>query len=820
MSAASKPPPTTGDATAAAAPSSASRSASPSAATAEGAATNAAAVETASVSTVKRAALAALRTAEVAPSKRLASTQDSSSQPRRPALSEQHQETPASCPPAASPGAASPVCVPLGARRENAGEASSAAEAQNANAFLPMGSPAPPRRIHQQLEGSLLGQPATPLASARRRLPAGAASCDSAAAEVCALEAVPLPFRKGFRRVAGAAGLLRLPQLSQLFGLLGDLRAPLPLLQIVGPAGSGKSFLSRLLMSECSVAHGYADAATAAAVDGSAGRHLLYLDLLRSLAVSLKEEAEACCAPLLLAQQQEQQSRGEAGAAGDAAASSEMQQHFAALKQQLKLLQQECSRAAKTGVTTPDGFVESLGRQLAASAAVLAAAASAGVAACGWEGADAAQHEARSRASRSAVLLVDGMQPLRQLMPELLQAFLRLPELLYGGATAASGGESGTRSCRGVCVILICRRPLAPEALDGLPPPPHVLFRAYDRDAASFVLQRSFQQLALPLLQVALESAPPNFPFSLRMQWCLPDPADQLAQGGAAAEAAVEEESGVWLVSAQSGKADVLAIWRKFCGDVCRCLYQHAASDFWQLRFLCRELWSQALQLLLRTHQLGSLDLLHEQLRSSCAAAAAEPFSRLLPDLVDCRVSSAAAASFWGGHLAAADSAARLLQLPRLARLLLVAAFLAAYTHRKDDKRHLEDAFGSGLMLRRRIKPRKAPEGAFVVLHGGVCVPKALPKTFSLMRWLCLAEMLQRQPLVLECPSLLQHVSCLLRLGGGVSGGGSDLLHPSAKLTLLADTETRQQQGAEATGSGPSHHFASPSYHTPLYASG
>ena len=94
-----------------------------------------------------------------------------------------------------------------------------------------------------------------------------------------------------------------------------------------------------------------------------------------------------------------------------------------------------------------------------------------------------------------------------------------------------------------------------------------------------------------------------------------------------------------------------------------------------------------------------------------------------------------------------------------------------------------------------------------MLLPNGGYLLQVLPRAFTVLRWFAAVELLQQQPLLLQCSSLLQQASSLLRLGlvgvwapplllqqkaaagGSSSGSSSDLLHPAAKLVLLADID-------------------------------
>ncbi|EPT28813.1 hypothetical protein TGME49_232970 [Toxoplasma gondii ME49] len=323
---------------------------------------------------------------------------------------------------------------------------------------------------------------------------------------------------------------------------------------------------------------------------------------------------------------------------------------------------------------------------------------------------------------------------------------------------------------------------------------------------------------------------------------------------------------GLWSAEEVDLLLDVEVLWSHFVTLFIQAFHQSLKSDFHEQRFLCREFWGQAMNLLLlqnrddagisaltaaatqqaalhsstapfsssasvRAASVSAASFLSRLLHPHFRAALRQPFSHFLPDLQNCQILEARHRTVWGASAQDRHTAARRLELPRLGKVLLVAAALAAYTPASRDKRHFNDCFGN---VFRVARPRHAPllqsplllaTGAKAeALHPGTpgsprkpgksvaekleqdFLPRALPKTFSLLRWLALAECLdtaagKRQASIgLMDAGTCQQVVALLRLGlvRPASGGGESRANGGFGLWGVLSTSS-QTWGSEWT---------------------
>ncbi|CBZ53494.1 conserved hypothetical protein [Neospora caninum Liverpool] len=289
---------------------------------------------------------------------------------------------------------------------------------------------------------------------------------------------------------------------------------------------------------------------------------------------------------------------------------------------------------------------------------------------------------------------------------------------------------------------------------------------------------------------------------------------------------------------------DVEVLWSHFVTLFIQAFHQSLKSDFHEQRFLCREFWGQAMNLLLqdpsdagisalaaaatqaaatqaaatasspfsfasvRAASVAAASFLARLLHPHFRAALRHPFSHFLPDLQNRQILDAKRTTVWGASVQDRHTAARRLELPRLGKVLLVAAALAAYTPASRDKRHFNDCFGN---VFRVARPRHAPLLQSPLLATGRTargspavslsprksagksvsekleqdfLPRALPKTFTLLRWLALAECLGSAPAAkgrqasigMMDAGTCQQIAALLRLGlvRIATGSGND----------------------------------------------
>ncbi|KEP63631.1 UNVERIFIED_CONTAM: hypothetical protein HHA_232970 [Hammondia hammondi] len=321
---------------------------------------------------------------------------------------------------------------------------------------------------------------------------------------------------------------------------------------------------------------------------------------------------------------------------------------------------------------------------------------------------------------------------------------------------------------------------------------------------------------------------------------------------------------GLWSAEEVDLLLDVEVLWSHFVTLFIQAFHQSLKSDFHEQRFLCREFWGQAMNLLLlqnrdeagisaltaaatqaalqsssvpfsssasvRAASVSAASFLSRLLHPHFRAALRQPFSHFLPDLQNCQILEARHRTVWGASAQDRHTAARRLELPRLGKVLLVAAALAAYTPASRDKRHFNDCFGNVFRVSR---PRHAPllqspllatGGKAEALQPGTpgsprkpgksvaekleqdFLPRALPKTFSLLRWLALAECLdtsaeKRQASIgLMDAGTCQQVVALLRLGlvRTASGGGESRANGGFGVWSVLNTSS-QTWGSEWT---------------------
>ncbi|PHJ24644.1 origin recognition complex subunit 5 [Cystoisospora suis] len=204
----------------------------------------------------------------------------------------------------------------------------------------------------------------------------------------------------------------------------------------------------------------------------------------------------------------------------------------------------------------------------------------------------------------------------------------------------------------------------------------------------------------------------------------------------------------------------------------------------------------------------AAISVLVKLLNPHFRVALRNPFTRFLPDLQDCQVLDRVHVTVWGAAALDRDTAARRIELPRLGKVLLVAACVAAYTPSSRDKRTFNDTFGNFFRV---MRPRRAPLLQSPLIAATArskrewnadtsdIFPRALPKTFTLTRWLALAECIGGEGLGLTRAGVNQQITTLLRLGAVRIASGSAVSAGGGYGALGVLRLTEQSRGVEWT---------------------
>ncbi|CXH96062.1 origin recognition complex subunit 5, putative [Plasmodium berghei] len=333
---------------------------------------------------------------------------------------------------------------------------------------------------------------------------------------------------------------------------------------------------------------------------------------------------------------------------------------------------------------------------------------------------------------RSVVFILDNIRYLVRTHPDLFYALTRIHEYIKGPYNDLSKANKTTR---GLCVILINRSPLPDEIFDGLPQPPTVWFDSYTSDMCKNILYRLYSTMCFESLLTYNDK-------DLKIYYTTNN--NQRNNG----KEFVIKKNNVVLEN------DVIYdIWCRYIDYIINVSYKDYKSDFHELLFICSHMWPLFIKPIID----GALEPIVENMNA-------------LQRNIDTHIR--VATYNHGSHFTfeLTDSVflnqtnlKNKIDLSFYSKILLLGAYLASRNSPLTDKRFFNATVkGGAFNLPKKRKTRNSNESILTLIG------QSIPKIFTFIRWLCLTDCLLvcffDEQLILNS-LICQQINSLIQLG-------------------------------------------------------
>ncbi|SCL97668.1 origin recognition complex subunit 5, putative [Plasmodium chabaudi chabaudi] len=333
---------------------------------------------------------------------------------------------------------------------------------------------------------------------------------------------------------------------------------------------------------------------------------------------------------------------------------------------------------------------------------------------------------------RSVVFILDNIRYLVRTHPDLFYALTRIHEYIKGPYNDLSKANKTTR---GLCVILINRSPLPDEIFDGLPQPPTVWFDSYTSDMCKNILYRLYSTMCFESLLTYNDK-------DLKIYYTTNN-----NQGSTGKEFVIKKNNVVL-------ENDVIYdIWCRYIDYIINVSYKDYKSDFHELLFICSHMWPLFIKPIID----GTLEPIVENMNA---------LQRNIDTHI--RVATYNHASHFTFELTDSvflnqTNLKNKIDLSFYSKILLLGAYLASRNSPLTDKRFFNATVkGGAFNLPKKRKTRNSNESILTLIG------QSIPKIFTFIRWLCLTDCLLvcffDEQLILNS-LICQQINSLIQLG-------------------------------------------------------
>ncbi|KEG00522.1 origin recognition complex subunit 5, putative [Plasmodium vinckei vinckei] len=333
---------------------------------------------------------------------------------------------------------------------------------------------------------------------------------------------------------------------------------------------------------------------------------------------------------------------------------------------------------------------------------------------------------------RSVVFILDNIRYLVRTHPDLFYALTRIHEYIKGPYNDLSKANKTTR---GLCVILINRSPLPDEIFDGLPQPPTVWFDSYTSDMCKNILYRLYSTMCFESLLTYNDK-------DLKIYYTTNN-----NQGNTGKEFIIKKNNVVL-------ENDVIYdIWCRYIDYIINVSYKDYKSDFHELLFICSHMWPLFIKPIIDgvlEPIVENMNALQRNIDTHIRVATYNHASHFTFELTD-------------SVFLNQTNLKNKIDLSFYSKILLLGAYLASRNSPLTDKRFFNATVkGGAFSLPKKRKTRNSNESILTLIG------QSIPKIFTFIRWLCITDCLLvcffDEQLILNS-LICQQINSLIQLG-------------------------------------------------------
>ncbi|KJP87356.1 hypothetical protein AK88_03036 [Plasmodium fragile] len=475
-------------------------------------------------------------------------------------------------------------------------------------------------------------------------------------------------------------GFEREVQLHRLVNLLGDLRDPIAVIQVLGLPGMGKTKVVKSFIKLKNVPFAYVNCLMALYQSGKSAKNVIYHTILKDLSTNLLHEFE-----------EYKKSNGFTNYSYDP--TKLVPNHVSNTDVFFNVLHKLLSFRPEDGRGGGDSSPGKKRRH--------------------GPGDNASEETSKGMTSpnqhlhkdnlydRSVVFILDNVRYLVRTHPDLFYALTRIHEYIRGPYNDMT---KANRTTRGLCIILINRSPLPDEIFDGLPQPPTVWFDSYTADMCKNILYRLYNTMCFESLLTYNDK-------DLKI-YC------------------VKENKTEFLIKRNNVILEnevICDIWCRFVDYIINVSYKDYKSDFHELLFICAHMWPLFIKPILEGTLepiVENMNALQRNIDTHIRVATYNHASHFTFELID-------------SVFLNENNLKNKVDLSFYSRVLLVGAYLASRNLPLTDKRFFNATVKGGAFTLPKKRKGRSKNESILTLIG-----QAIPKNFTFIRWICITDCL------------------------------------------------------------------------------
>ncbi|GAB64943.1 origin recognition complex subunit 5, partial [Plasmodium cynomolgi strain B] len=509
-------------------------------------------------------------------------------------------------------------------------------------------------------------------------------------------------------------GFEREVQLHRLVNLLGDLRDPISVIQVLGLPGMGKTKVVKSFVKLKNVPFAYVNCLMALYQSGKSAKNVIYHTILKELSTNLLHEFE-----------EYKSSNGFTNYSHDP--TKLVPNHVSNTDVFFNVLHKLLSFRPEDG--RGGGGDPSPGKKRRHGGKQQRQGGSGNTSEESTNGMTSTKHHLHKDKlyDRSVVIILDNVRYLVRTHPDLFYALTRIHEYIRGPYNDMTKANKTTR---GLCIILINRSPLPDEIFDGLPQPPTVWFDSYTADMCKNILYRLYNTMCFESLLTYNDK-------DLKI-YC------------------VKENKTEFLIKRNNVILDnevICDIWYRYVDYIINVSYKDYKSDFHELLFICAHMWPLFIKPILEGTLepiVENMNALQRNIDTHIRVATYNHASHFTFELID-------------SVFLNENNLKNKIDLSFYSRVLLVGAYLASRNLPLTDKRFFNATVKGGAFTLPKKRKGRSKNESILTLIG-----QAIPKNFTFIRWICLTDCLLvcffNEKLTLN--SLICHqINTLIQLG-------------------------------------------------------
>ncbi|CRG98693.1 origin recognition complex subunit 5, putative [Plasmodium relictum] len=522
------------------------------------------------------------------------------------------------------------------------------------------------------------------------------------------IPAIPHDILNSYISCLKTCGFERHVQLHRLINLLGDLRDPISVIQILGLPGMGKTKVVKNFIQLMNVPFAYVNCLMAVYQSGRSARNVIYHTILKDLSINLLKEFNeykkinniinysydptklvpnhvssadnffSILHKLLSFRPEDENNRN-------------IKRNEDNNKKNSPLNKNDNEKVKKIKMTTNQNYYKD------------------------------------KFYDRSVVFILDNIRYLVRTHPDLFYALTRIHEYIKGPYNDLTKVNKTTR---GLCIILINRSPLPDEIFDGLPQPPTVWFDSYTADMCKNILYRLYDTMCFESLLTINDK-------DLKIFYLKENKKEFLIKRK---EIVLENDV-------------IYDIWCRYVDYIINVSYKDYKSDFHELLFICSHMWPLFIKPILDGTLepiVENMNALQRNIDTHIRVATYNHASHFTFELID-------------SVFLNESNLKNKIDLSFYSKILLVGAYLASRNLPLTDKRFFNATVkGGAFSLPKKRKARSKNESILTLIG------QSIPKNFTFIRWLCLTDCLlvcfYDEQLILNS-LICQQINTLIQLG-------------------------------------------------------